>query len=146
LIINFRPDRWPLGDPYGLSDPEPPTFAQIQNNTRVTHPDEDAGPTKAWLVTHRDDPQWNAYYQRAYGKRPRCELYDLRKDPHQMTNVANDRAYETIRKELEYRLMHELSITGDPRVQNDGKFYETPPMSGPLEDQPQSPRNKANKR
>ena len=146
LIINFRPDRWPLGDPYGLSDPEPPTFEQIQNNTRVTHPDEDAGPTKAWLVTHRDDPQWNAYYQRAYGKRPRCELYDLRKDPHQMTNLANDRAYEMIRKELEDRLMHELSITGDPRVQNDGNFYETPPMSGPLEDQPQSPRNKANKR
>jgi len=56
-----------------------------------------------------------------------------------MTNVANDRAYETIRKELEDRLMHELSITGDPRVQNDGKFYETPPMSGPLEDQPSRP-------
>lgn len=145
LILNFRPDRWPLGDPYGLADAEPPTFLQIQNNTRVTHPDEDAGPTKAWLVTHRDDPQWRSFYDRAYGKRPRCELYDLTKDPHQMTNVANDPAYETIRKELEERLMQELTSTGDPRVQDDGKFYETAPMTGPLENQPQAPRNKVKK-
>jgi arylsulfatase A-like enzyme len=145
LIVNFKPDRWPLGDPYGLNDSEPPSFLQIQNNTRVTHPDEDAGPTKAWLVTHRDDPQWNAHYQRAYGKRPRCELYDLKKDPHQMNNVASDQAYETIRKQLEDRLMQELTSTGDPRVQDDGKFYETAPMTGPLEDQPQAPKNRTKK-
>lgn len=144
-IINFRPERWPLGDPYGLDDPQPPTFKQIQNNTRVTHPDEDAGPTKAWLVTHRDDPQWREFYERAYGKRPREELYDLNKDPHQMVNVASDQRYRQIRVELEDRLMQELIATGDPRVQEDGKFYETPPMAGPLEGQ-DSDASKAKKR
>jgi arylsulfatase A-like enzyme len=132
LIINFRPERWPLGDPYGLDDPEPPTYEQIQRNTRATHPDEDAGPTKAWLVTHRNDPLWNPFYQRAYGKRPRVELYDLRSDPHQMTNVAQDPKYQKIRIELEDRLIKELTATGDPRVELEGQFYETPPMSGPL--------------
>jgi hypothetical protein len=139
LIINFRPERWPLGDPYGLDDPEPPTYAQIQKNTRATHPDEDAGPTKAWLVTHRNDPLWNPFYQRAYGKRPRVELYDLGSDPQQMTNVAQDPRYQKIRIELEDRLIKELTATGDPRVELEGQFYETPPMSGPLVQQgPQS--------
>lgn len=144
LIINFRPDRWPLGDPYGLDAPEPPTYEQIQRNTRTTHPDEDAGPTKAWLVTHRDDPLYKPFYQRAYGKRPRVELYDLRSDPQQMTNVAQEPQYQRIRSELEDRLIQELTATGDPRVELEGQFYETPPMSGPLVQQ--GPASKAKQR
>jgi len=34
-------------------------------------------------------PLWNA----AFGKRPARELYDLRKDPYEMKNVADDPAY-----------------------------------------------------
>jgi hypothetical protein len=91
------------------------------------------------LVTHRNDPLWNPFYQRAYGKRPRVELYDLRSDPQQMTNVAQDPRYQKIRIELEDRLIKELTATGDPRVELEGQFYETPPMSGPLVQQgPQS--------
>jgi hypothetical protein len=52
LIINFRPDRYPLGDPYSLDGPDPPTVEELTETTFVTLPDEDAGPTKAWLVTH----------------------------------------------------------------------------------------------
>jgi hypothetical protein len=96
-------------------------------------------------VTHRDDPQWRPFYARAFGKRPREELYDLRKDPQQMDNVAGDLAYAKIRRELEDRLMKELTSTGDPRVQENGKFYETPPMTGPLEQTSQAPRGKSKK-
>ena len=35
----------------------------------------------------------SAYYELAYGKRPREELYDLKSDPHQVKNVAADPAY-----------------------------------------------------
>ena len=28
--------------------------------------------------------------------------------------------------------MDELKRTGDPRVVDDGKFFETPPMAGPV--------------
>jgi hypothetical protein len=72
------------------------------------------------------------------------ELYDLRSDPHQMTNVAQDPKYQKIRIELEDRLIKELTATGDPRVELEGQFYETPPMSGPLVQQ--SPANKAKQR
>lgn len=135
FIINFRPDRWPLGDPYGLDSSSPPTAEEITEDTRATHPDEDAGPTKAWLVGARNDPQWQAHYQWVYGKRPKYELYDLKKDPHETTNVADDPAYAAVKAQMEEHLLAELSRTGDPRLIDDGKFFETPPLAGPLEDE-----------
>ena len=39
--------------------------------------DEDAGPTKAWIVTNRKDPEVKPFFDHAYGKRPREELYDV---------------------------------------------------------------------
>jgi N-sulfoglucosamine sulfohydrolase len=131
FIINFRPDRWPLGDPYGLGTPEEPTEKEIIETTRVTHPDDDAGPTKAWLVKARKTPEWKAHYEWVYGKRPKYELYDLKKDPHETKNVAEDPAYAEVKAKLEKRLMDELSRTGDPRLVNDGAYYENPPLSGP---------------
>ncbi|HRE79538.1 MAG TPA: hypothetical protein PLN52_00755, partial [Opitutaceae bacterium] len=97
-------------------------------------PDEDAGPTKAWLVGVRKDPRWKPHFDWAYGKRPREELYDLRKDPDQTKNVANDATYAEARARLEARLMEELRRTGDPRLVDEGRFFETPPMAGPLDD------------
>jgi arylsulfatase A-like enzyme len=138
-IVNFKPDRYPAGDPYRLDSSDPPTVEELTEDTRVTLPDEDAGPTKAWLVTHRNDPQWKPYYELAYGKRPREELYDLKADPHQMKNVAADPKYAQTRAALEKRLMVELKRTGDPRLVDDGKFFETPPMAGPVRDESPTP-------
>lgn len=142
-IINFRPDRWPLGDPYRLDGDNVPTESEITENTRVTLPDEDAGPTKAWLVGVRNDPQWKDHFTKVYGKRPREELYDLQNDPQQMKNIAADTAYAKTRAELEERLLKELKETGDPRMIDDGKFYETPPLSGPVNEGPAAGKKKA---
>ena len=131
-IVNFKPERWPLGDPYRLDGDNPPTDTEVAETTRVTLPDEDAGPTKAWMVSHRNDPPWKPYFERAYGKRPREELYDLRQDPYQMNNVAPDPQYAAERDQLEKRLMEELLSTGDPRVIDQGRYFENPPLSGPV--------------
>jgi N-sulfoglucosamine sulfohydrolase len=133
-IVNFEPDRWPLGEPYRLDGSHPPTVEELTRTTRVTLPDEDAGPTKAWLVSHRNHPRWKPYFDRAYGKRPREELYDLARDPHQVRNVATDPAHADTRARLESRLMAELHRTGDPRVLDNGRYFETPPLAGPPED------------
>jgi N-sulfoglucosamine sulfohydrolase len=132
LIINFRPERWPLGDPYRLDGPDEPSADQLERETFVTLADEDAGPTKAWLVTARGTPEGRPHFERAYGRRPRCELYDLTKDPHELINLADDPDHADLRAALEARLMDELHRTGDPRVVDDGRFFETPPMAGPL--------------
>lgn len=131
LIVNFRPERYPLGNPYGLDSDNPPTVRQLTEDTRVTLADDDAGPTKAWIVSRRDDPEWGRYFHQTYDKRPRVELYDLQRDPHQMDNVAEDPQYAEIAQRLEQQLLTELERTGDPRVVDDGRFFETPPMGGP---------------
>jgi arylsulfatase A-like enzyme len=131
-IINFQPNRWPLGDPYRLNGDDLPTVEELTENTRATLADEDAGPTKAWLVGVRNDPQWKAHFDWVYGKRPREELYDLHKDPHQTKNVAMEPRFAESRAKLERQLLDELRRTGDPRLVDGGKFFETPPMSGPV--------------
>jgi arylsulfatase A-like enzyme len=143
-IINFKPDRWPLGDPYRLDGGNLPTAKELATQTRVTLADEDAGPAKAWLVGQRNNPQWKSLFSLAYGKRPREELYDLQSDAHQVKNVAAEPKYAKIRGELEHRLMNELRGTGDPRVVDDGKFFETPPMAGPVAEAQPRPSKKNN--
>ncbi len=67
-------------------------------------------------------------------KRPREELYDLRADPYQTKNVAADSEYAEHRAKLDARLMKVLNETGDPRVIDNGQFFESPPMAGPIPD------------
>lgn len=141
-IINFKPDRWPLGDPYRLDGNTPPTAEELTEDTRVSLADEDAGPAKAWLVGRRNDPRWKPLFDLAYAKRPREELYDLKSDPHQVKNVAHDPRFAEARADLERRLMDELRRTGDPRLVDDGKFFETPPMAGPVREEAPAKKKK----
>jgi len=131
-IVNFKPERWPMGDPFNLEDGKNPDHTGLVEDTMVTFKDMDSSPTKAWLVEHRADPQWKRYYDYAFVPRPREELYALAKDPDQIRNVAADPEYAAIRKKLEAQLMAELKRTNDPRLVNDGAFFETPPLAGPL--------------
>jgi arylsulfatase A-like enzyme len=137
LIVNFKPERWPLGDHYRLDGKDEPTFDEVAKTTFVTLPDDDAGPTKAWFVGARKSPEWSAQFDKFYGRRPMFELYDLRKDPDEMNNVAEDPAYAAIRKEMTDRLFTILRETGDPRMTDDGRYFETPPLAGPLPKQEQ---------
>ena len=137
LIVNFKPERWPLGNPYRLDGADEPTFDEVAQTTFVTLPDDDAGPTKAWFVGARKSPEWSALFEKFYGRRPMFELYDLKSDPHEMTNVAEAPAYAAVRKEMTDRLFTILRETGDPRMLEDGKYFETPPLAGPLPKQEQ---------
>jgi len=49
-----------------------------------------------------------------------------------MKNVASDPAYAETVKKLRTHLMNYLRETNDPRLVDDGKFFETPPMAGPV--------------
>ena len=132
-IINFEPDRWPMGDPLGVDEQsgrEAPTAAELTHDTFVAFRDMDAGPTKAWLVTHREDHDVEPLYELAFGKRPREELYDLRVDPDYLHNVAADPAYEKTRAALETRLLTLLEAQDDPRLTEQPCRYEYEPYAG----------------
>lgn len=139
-IINFKPDRWPMGDPYHLDEDPEPTPEVLTNNTRITLSDMDSGPTKAWLVGKRSDPLWKPYFDMAFAKRPAEELYLMNEDPQQVRNVAADPRYDKLRGEMRSRLLHELERTNDPRVKDDGATFENPPFSGPVPDDARAPK------
>lgn len=131
-IINFEPDRWPMGDPIGLdgSDRPAPSVEAMTHDTFATFRDMDASPTKAWLITHREEHDVEPLYDLAFGKRPREELYDLRVDPDYMHNVATDPDYEPVRAELEARLLAVLAEQDDPRLTEQPCRYEYEPYAG----------------
>ncbi len=128
-VVNFKPDRWPEGmPPAGGADSEP-SFEALANNTRVAFADIDSSPTKAWLFQNRNDPELKSFVDFAWGKRPAEELYDLKKDPDQMTNLALDSEYAKTRETLRKRLLTELETNHDPRL--DGDAFDKPPYLVP---------------
>ena len=130
-IRNFRPDRWPMGNPFHLDTGDSrEVMSRKLSDTGYTFPDMDGGPTKTWLVLNGSDPQWTKYYDYAFAKRPAEELYDLRNDPDYLVNVAEQPGYATVKKELSERLMGILVSTGDPRVTGDGDAFDKPPFGG----------------
>lgn len=128
-IRNFKPDRTPMGDAYAVTETSEPSQEDLETNTFVAFPDMDASPTKAWLVAHRNDSQWKWIYEYAFAPRPGEELYDLKKDPDQIINLASNEAYAETRKQLADQLMKELVKASDPRVTGDGETFERSPFT-----------------
>lgn len=105
-IHNVKPDRWPAGDPEGYHD-------------------IDDCPAKTFLMENREE--YPVYFRHSFGKRPEEELYDIRKDPACMNNLAGDAAHEDARKKLAVQLDHMLLATNDPRVLGNGDIFESYP-------------------
>jgi arylsulfatase A-like enzyme len=102
-IHNFVTDRWPCGDPeLGLMD-------------------TDASPTKT-LITELGEQ--DRFWQMAFGKRPEAELYDLKKDPDCVENVANDQTYSASATVLRDKLFAELKKQNDPRLLGKGEIFD----------------------
>ncbi len=146
FIHNFKADRWPEGEPKGITEDSAPSEEELTENTRVTLSDMDAGPTKAWLVLNRNAEEVKPFYEMAFGKRPVEELYDLSKDPDQMHNVADDPAYKEAKQELAGRLSDVLVTTGDPRVMGDGSTFDKPPFAGPIPEKENAGKGKKKKK
>jgi uncharacterized sulfatase len=132
-IHNFAPDRWPAGDPAGLDDETAvaPSYADLETDTMICYPDLDAGPTKAWMIHHRSEPDVQRAFDLGFGKRPQEELYVLADDPHYMNNVAGKAEYADVQAELERQLFAVLTEQDDPRVVEKPCRFEAPPYSGP---------------
>lgn len=125
-IINFEPDRWPMGTGPGYGGPEQvmPPYEALREDTFAAFGDLDASPTKAWVVTHRaEQPE---FFEFAVGLRPGEELYDVEHDPHCLKNVADEPELAEVKASLRTRLLKELRTTGDPRVSEEVIFEQAP--------------------
>ncbi len=110
-IRNFEPARWPSGDP--------PHYGDIDN-----------GPSKEFVIEHRDSPEFARFYELSCAKRPAEELYDLRKDPNQFTNLAASPSHAPARKRMRGQLEAYLRATGDPRLTGEEIIWDTQPYYG----------------
>jgi hypothetical protein len=110
-IRNYEPDRWPSGDPVNFGD--------IDN-----------GPSKEFVLTHKDSPGLKKFYDMACAKRPAEELYDLKADSAQQVNVAADPKYAAHRDRLSKMLRDYQIKTGDPRGSNRDVIWDSSPYFG----------------
>ncbi|MBW8040048.1 MAG: sulfatase [Planctomycetes bacterium] len=128
-IRNFKPNRWPAGTPKA--------YAQITEivvsrprGTFYGYSDIDASPAKSYMLKYRNEPKVKKLFDLAFGKRPARELYDLRKDPEQLNNIADKPQYAGVKRKLNTTLMSELKATKDPRVLGRGDAFDNYPYYG----------------
>ena len=103
-VHNLRPDRWPAGDP------------DVMFLHGRPYGDVDTTMVKDFLLAHQNDPAHAKHVALIFGKRPAEELYDLRNDPHQLTNVAGKPEYAGALGQLHARVEDWMNRTHDPRT------------------------------
>ncbi len=105
-VRNFKPDRWPGGDPkFGLLNC-------------------DGSPTKSYLTSLSMGDDEFRFYELSFGKRPAEELYDVSNDPDCVNNLAGNSEYAETKTLLWEQLRRELAEQGDPRIVGDGAIFD----------------------
>ncbi|MEZ5043222.1 MAG: sulfatase [Saprospiraceae bacterium] len=106
FLINFKPDRWPGGDPV------------------TGYLNCDGSPTKTAILHHRRYQNDTFYWDLSFGKRPEEELYHIATDPDCMTNLAGNPAHQVVQQALKEQLLSELKAQQDPRVLGNGDVFD----------------------
>ena len=101
-IRNYESDRWPAGDP--------PLYGDVD-----AHMLQYPCPSKFYLLEHQNEAAVKPFFDLAFAKRPKEELFDVNNDPGQIHNLANDPNYAKVKKQLSDQLTAYLVKTGDPR-------------------------------
>ncbi|GAA4431216.1 sulfatase [Ravibacter arvi] len=127
-IVNFFPERWPLGDP----PPRNNSTAAASDSKPIAggYEDIDSSPSKTFLITHR--ATYPDLFRIAFEKRGSEELYDIRTDPYCLQNLVLTGSTEKIRRELKKELLEKLARQGDPRVTGGGEVFDSYPRFGPM--------------
>ncbi len=119
-IRNFKPDRWPAGDPVPSGESE--GFHDI-----------DDSPTKTWML--KTGPE-DDLFRLAFMKRPEEELYDIKKDAGCMKNLAGQPEYNQVRDKLRGMLEKNLTEQGDPRMLGYGDIFDSYPRYASMRNLP----------
>jgi len=110
LIWNCRPERWPAGAPVQIVDgQEAPGFTDVDWTSEHNL-------SMLYLVDNGADSDTEFLRLNALGKRPEFELYDIRRDPGCLKNLAGTPEMDQLRRRLTTKLMDYLKATEDPRL------------------------------
>jgi arylsulfatase A-like enzyme len=110
-LRNFEPDRWPAGNP------------------ETGYLNTDGGPTKTVILNARRAGTERQHWDWAFGKRPAEELYDLRNDPANLRNLADELEFARRKEELQSQMLAALRTQEDPRMFGRGHLFEEYPVA-----------------
>lgn len=105
-LRNYAPDRWPAGNP------------------ETGYLNCDGGATKTVILQARRAGTEKRHWQLAFGKRPPEELYDLRRDPDCLNNLAGNPTFSAQQARLKAQMERELKAQGDPRMFGQGDIFD----------------------
>ncbi|NNG09024.1 MAG: heparan N-sulfatase, partial [Arenibacter sp.] len=105
-VHNIIPERWPVGNPeYGFLNC-------------------DGSPTKSYLTNLQPGDEEYSFFQMNFDKRPEHELYNIKKDPHCINNLAEIPEHAAQIKTLRSQMETELIAQGDPRTLGKGEIFD----------------------
>jgi len=119
-VRNFKPDRWPAGNPAPFPDPK----------GILGYEDIDDSPTKTQMMKKAD--QWPDLFQAGFGKKGEEELYDIKKDPACLVDLATNNKFTTVKNQLRKQLENTLRNQQDPRVMGNGDIFDSYPRFGKM--------------
>ncbi len=130
FIKNYRPERWPAGDPqkYDASGKLEPA------NTAFHDIDESADNI---VIREWQNPKIAPYFHLATDKRPFEEFYDIIKDPGCLINLITDKRYQQHITKLRSELKDYQVATNDPREHGNGDYLDSfPRLNGEIRNFP----------
>jgi len=110
-IMNIHPERWPAGNP------------------ETGYLDTDGSPTKSYILNDRRKKGESWFWQQNFGKKPAEELYDFKKDPWLLENLAEIPGFQDVKSALKKQLIEELEAEGDPRMFGKGEEFDKFPYA-----------------
>ena len=114
-IHNYKPDRWPGGNP------------------EAGYLNCDSGPTKTLIMQQRranldDAPYWDLRFRRRRAE----EFYNLAGDPDCVRNLAGHVVQQQHISEYRRQMEDELLAQGDPRMSGEGDVFDRHQYSNPV--------------
>jgi arylsulfatase A-like enzyme len=111
-VHNIKPERWPVGNP------------------EYDFKNTDGSPTKSYLTGLSPDDAEYRFFSMSFGKRPEEELYNIKKDPDCVMNLAANPEYKSLIAKLRKHMEGELTDQGDPRTLGKGDIFDEYPYRG----------------
>jgi uncharacterized sulfatase len=82
------------------------------------------------MIANRERSDVAPLFQAAVGKRPEEELYALKDDPEELTNVATRPEYAEAKAKLRAQLDQWMTTRKDPRAGDAGSVFDRYPYYG----------------
>lgn len=130
-IKNFKPDRWPVGDP---APDNSIAFTPTKGMKAIEegYEDIDSSPSKAFMIEQKE--VFPSLFKNAFEKRESEQLYDIINDPYCQNDLSKSTKMKAVLQKLRKELAEKLRKEEDPRIIDGGDIFDSYPRFGSMRD------------